>query len=45
MVGIGCRKGVSEEQIERAVLHALAQRGVEVRLPAARVRVLARVLV
>jgi cobalt-precorrin 5A hydrolase len=28
VVGIGCRKGVSEEQIERAVLHALAQRGV-----------------
>jgi cobalt-precorrin 5A hydrolase len=25
VVGIGCRKGVSEEQIERAVLHALAQ--------------------
>ena len=30
VVGIGCRKGVSEEQIERAVLHALAQRGVAV---------------
>jgi len=28
VVGIGCRKGVSEEQIERAVLHALALRGV-----------------
>ena len=28
VVGIGCRKGVSEEQIERAVLHALAQVGV-----------------
>ena len=28
VVGIGCRKGVSEEQIERAVLHALARRGV-----------------
>jgi cobalt-precorrin 5A hydrolase len=28
VVGIGCRKGVSEEQIKRAVLHALAQRGV-----------------
>lgn len=28
VVGIGCRKGVSEEQIERAVLHALGQRGV-----------------
>jgi cobalt-precorrin 5A hydrolase len=27
VVGIGCRKGVSEDQIERAVLHALAQRG------------------
>ena len=27
VVGIGCRRGVSEEQIERAVLHALAQRG------------------
>ncbi|HEY0341456.1 MAG TPA: cobalamin biosynthesis protein, partial [Steroidobacteraceae bacterium] len=27
VVGIGCRKGVSEEQIERAVLHALAQCG------------------
>jgi cobalt-precorrin 5A hydrolase len=27
VVGIGCRKGVSEEQIERAVLHALALRG------------------
>jgi cobalt-precorrin 5A hydrolase len=26
VVGIGCRKGVSEEQIERAVRHALAQR-------------------
>jgi cobalt-precorrin 5A hydrolase len=25
VVGIGCRKGVSEEQIERAVLHALAR--------------------
>jgi cobalt-precorrin 5A hydrolase len=28
VVGIGCRKGVSEEQIERAVLHALARCGV-----------------
>ena len=28
VVGIGCRKGVSEQQIERAVLHALAQHGV-----------------
>jgi len=28
VVGIGCRKGVSEEQIARAVLHALVQRGV-----------------
>ena len=28
VVGIGCRKGVSEEQIERAVLHALGLRGV-----------------
>jgi cobalt-precorrin 5A hydrolase len=28
VVGIGCRRGVSEEQIERAVLHALAQGGV-----------------
>ena len=28
VVGIGCRKGVSEEQIERAVLYALGQRGV-----------------
>lgn len=28
VVGIGCRKGVSEQQVERAVLHALAQRGV-----------------
>jgi cobalt-precorrin 5A hydrolase len=28
VVGIGCRKGVSDEQIERAVLHALALRGV-----------------
>jgi cobalt-precorrin 5A hydrolase len=27
VVGIGCRKGVSEEQIERAVRHALARRG------------------
>jgi cobalt-precorrin 5A hydrolase len=27
VVGIGCRRGVSEQQIERAVLHALAQRG------------------
>ena len=27
VVGIGCRKGVSDEQIERAVLHALALRG------------------
>jgi cobalt-precorrin 5A hydrolase len=27
VVGIGCRKGVSEEQIERAVLRALAQCG------------------
>ena len=27
VVGIGCRKGVREDQIERAVLHALAQRG------------------
>jgi cobalt-precorrin 5A hydrolase len=27
VVGIGCRKGVSEEQIERAVRHALALRG------------------
>lgn len=29
VVGIGCRKGVSEEQIERAVLHALTQGGAE----------------
>lgn len=28
VVGIGCRKGVSEDQIERAVLHALAKRGI-----------------
>jgi cobalt-precorrin 5A hydrolase len=27
VVGIGCRKGVSEEQIERAVRYALGQRG------------------
>lgn len=26
VVGIGCRKGVTEEQVEKAVLHALAQR-------------------
>jgi cobalt-precorrin 5A hydrolase len=26
VVGIGCRKGVSEEQVERAIRHALAQR-------------------
>ena len=34
VIGIGCRKGVSEEQIERAVRHALARRG-----PAERVAV------
>jgi cobalt-precorrin 5A hydrolase len=28
VVGIGCRKGASEEQIERAVMHALALRSV-----------------
>ncbi len=26
VVGIGCRKGVSEDQVERAIRHALAQR-------------------
>lgn len=26
VVGIGCRKGVTEEQVERAIRHALAQR-------------------
>lgn len=26
VVGIGCRKGVTEEQVEKAILHALAQR-------------------
>jgi cobalt-precorrin 5A hydrolase len=36
VVGIGCRKGVSEEQIERAVLHALAQVGVGNSLAAVR---------
>ena len=34
VVGIGCRKGVTEEQIQRAVRHALARRGLAERAAA-----------